>query len=207
MLEANSLKTGARATLKPQSGGDHPRRTGADERAMHILAAYLEETGDTPQALARRVGVDATVIEALIAGAEAPLALAERIVAACDGAIAIADLTTTPVFGGASMFARNSATIDAEQLRRLLAPELAALLGGARRAGDHVLARLAAEAAANTYLALSVTGWTGADRLALALEPVLKEILADFQFPPQPLEETARRIASTYFQAPQASPQ
>jgi hypothetical protein len=169
---------------------------------MHKLAAFIEETGDTRAALARRVGVDASVIEAVIDGADAPLALAERIVAACDGAVSIADLTSAQVVGGASRFTRSATAIDVEALRRLLAPELGALLGGSRRSGDRVLASLAAEAAANTYLALGVTGRNGADRLALALEPVLKEILADFHYPPQPLDELARRIAATYFQAP-----
>jgi hypothetical protein len=168
---------------------------------MNKLAAYLAETGDTQTALARRVGVDASVIDAIIAGAKAPLALAERIVAACDGAISIDDLTGAGVIGGASRFARSTSEIEIESLRQILAPELGALLGGARRSGDRVLARLAAEAAANPYIALAVTGRTGEDRLALALAPVLKEILADFHCPPQPLDETAQRIAATYFQA------
>jgi len=170
---------------------------------LHPLAQYLYECGRSAEQFAAEIGASAAQIEDAIAGRALPLALARRVVAASNGAVSLADLAGPSVVEARGIGGVASEDIDAATLERALAPHLAALLGGARRAGDRALARLGAEAAVNTYLALEVTGRRPEDRLVLALRPVLQEILEDCGAPPRSPEaiaDAATAAATTYFQ-------
>lgn len=176
---------------------------------LHPLAQYLEASGRTLEEFAAEIDAPASAIRAAFAGAPLPLALARRAVAACGGAVALSDLAGASLVDARGLVGDGEQDIDVAALERALSPHLAGLLGGARRAGDRALARLGAEAAANTYLALAVTGRSREDRLVLALRPVLQEILEDCGAPPpapETLADAATATASTYFQGQRQTP-
>ena len=178
---------------------------------MEALKTYLRETRTTPKAFAKLIGVDVEDLDDVLSGATAvDVALAQRMVDATGGALLIGDFVGNPTNGAADIVDFRSrlaggAEIDTERLAGVLAEMLPALIGGARRKGDRKLPGLAAEAAANTYLALStITTRAGADRLAQALRPVVAEILEELSAPAaahRDLEATTRRAAALYFQA------
>lgn len=178
---------------------------------MEALLTYLRETRTTPKAFAKLIGLDAEPFARLLSGEEGiEPSIAQRIVDATGGAIFLEDLTggDEPIRVIVDMrgrFASGAPDIDVERLAGILAALLPAMLGGSRRKGDNRLPGLAAEAAANTYSALStVTTRSGADRLVQALRPVFAEILEEMSAPTlahHKLDFVARRAAELYFQA------
>ena len=179
---------------------------------MEALAAYIRETGTTPKAFARSVGIEPEHFGRILAGeASVDLSLAQRIVDIAGGAIVISDLLASPAGAAAvvdlrSRLAAESLEIDTDRLCEILTALLPKLVGGSRRAGDEHLPRLAADAAAHTYAALStVTTRCGPDRLIQALLPVFAEILEDLSAPPalrRQLRCVSEETAALYFQAP-----
>jgi len=176
---------------------------------MDALLTYLRETRTTPKAFAKMIGLDAAHFDDILAGcASVDVSLAQRMIDATGGALVLEDLVGDAVGNVVdlrSRFALEGSEIDVEYLAEILMIVLPDLIGGARRSGDERLPGLAAEAAANTYAALStVTSRSGADRLAQALRPVVLEILEEMSAPNKSHgdpEETIRRAAETYFQA------
>ncbi|MCB2113573.1 MAG: hypothetical protein KDD85_08495 [Parvularculaceae bacterium] len=176
---------------------------------MDALLTYLRETRTTPKAFAKMIGVDISHFDDILAGVAAlDASLAQRMIDATGGALMLEDLvgeTGGEIVDLRSRFVAGGADIDVESLAGILAMLLPELIGGARRSGDKRLPALAAEAAANTYAALStVTSRSGADRLMQALRPVVSEILEEMSAPRQPRrdpEAMIRRAAEIYFQA------
>lgn len=178
---------------------------------MEGLVTYLRETRTTPKAFAKLIGVDADRFERMLAGSQAIDApLAQRMVDATGGALLLEDLID-PAQGAAVVdlrgrFVREAPEIDVQRLTEILARLLPRLVGGARRAGDEHLPRLAADAAANTYAALAtVTTRRGPDRLIQALRPVFAEILEELSAPASAhrrLQQASEDAAALYFQAP-----
>lgn len=179
---------------------------------MEALQTYLRETRTTPKAFAKLIGVEPERLERILAGAEpVGCALARRMVDATGGALILEDLAAEGaaasgiVLDMRSRLAADKSEIDVGRLEKVLAECLPPLVGGNRRKGDDRLPGLAADAAANTYLALStVTTRRGADRLAQALRPVFAEILEDLSAPKSArlkVDQTARQAAELYFQA------
>lgn len=172
---------------------------------MQALKDYLETHGVSVEALARMIAVEATALQNILSGAAAPdRRIAQRIVDITDGVVTFDDLAANPA-GIIDLNAR-AATVDVEidqsALTRVLAEILPALVGGAKRKGDEHLPRLAADAVANAYAALStVTTRRNADRLVQALLPVFVEILAETPAPPSrwaEAEPLAREAAARY---------
>ena len=179
---------------------------------MDALMTFLRETRTTPRAFAKLIGLDADRFEGMLSGRE-PIdpALAQRMVDATGGALLLSDLLGGPANGATVIdlrdrFAAAASDIDVERLTAILAILLPRLIGGARRAGDEHLPRLAADAAANTYAALStVTTRRGPDRLIQALQPVFAEILEDLSASAPArarLDSAARQAAGLYFPGP-----
>lgn len=178
---------------------------------MEALLTYLRETRTTPKAFAKLIGLDGDRFARLLSGEERMEApIAQRIVDATGGAIFLNELIgndgPAPVnVDMRSRFAAGSPDIDAARLAEILADLLPGMLGGSRRKGDDRLPGLAAEAAANTYSALStVTSRSEADRLVQALRPVFAEILEELSAPALAhgrLEDQARKAAELYFRA------
>jgi len=178
---------------------------------MEALLTYSRETRTTPKAFAKLIGLDGDRFARLLSGEERMEApIAQRIVDATGGAIFLNELIgndgPAPVnVDMRSRFAAGSPDIDAARLAEILADLLPGMLGGSRRKGDDRLPGLAAEAAANTYSALStVTSRSEADRLVQALRPVFAEILEELSAPALAhgrLEDQARKAAELYFRA------
>lgn len=179
--------------------------------AMEALETYLRETRTTPKAFAKLIGVEAERLARIIEGAEpVDAALARRMVDATGGALILEDLAAESAAAGVvvldmrSRLAFDENEIDAGWLAKVLAECLPSLVGGNRRKGDDRLPGLAADAAVNTYLALStVTTRRGADRLVQALRPVFAEILEDLSAPKSArlkVDQMARQAADLYFQ-------
>jgi len=171
----------------------------------HPLAAFIEETGDTVRAFARRVGVTQSVLEAILDEiAPAPM-VARRIVEATGGAISFDQLMSgrEAVIADLSCRLTVDTAIDLRRLSEAIAAELAERFPATRIPGPEF--DIAAEAVAHTYAALArVTTETGAGRLVQALRPVLGEILKDHGAPPrdlQALESTALAAAERYRRA------
>lgn len=179
---------------------------------MDALAAYLRETRTTPRTFAKLIGIDADRLARMLSGIEAvETPLAQRMIDATGGALNLDDLIRQAPGAGAvvdmrSRFAAEAPEIDVQRLTGVLAVLLPGLVGGARRAGDEHLPRLAADAAANTYAALStVTTRRGPDRLIQALRPVFAEILSELSAPAasrRRLQQVSEEAAALYFQAP-----
>lgn len=172
---------------------------------------FLRETRTTPKAFAKLIGLDADRFGRMLSGSEAiDPPLARRMVDATGGALILTDLIAQPPGAAAVVdlrdrFAAEAPEIDTERLTGILATLLPKLIGGARRAGDEHLPRLAADAAAHTYAALStVTTRRGPDRLIQALQPVFAEILEDLSAPAasrRRLQQASEDAAALYFQA------
>lgn len=178
---------------------------------MEALLTYLRETRTTAKAFAKLIGVDAEDFARMLSGEQhIGSSIAQRIVDATGGAIFLTELTgfddAAPVIlDMRSRFAAGAHEIDADRLAEILSDLLPEMLGGSRRKGDDKLPALAAEAAANTYSALStVTTRSGADRLVQALRPVFLEILVELSAPGlahHKLDLVTRRAAELYFRA------
>jgi hypothetical protein len=155
---------------------------------MKALLDHLAATGDRPADFARRIGLEPEILQrALEGGAMLDRSVLLRIIDLSGGALTLADLDgEAGVAEVADFRARFAAKdeIDIEALTSALAEALLPLFGGMRRKGDEFLPRLAAEATAGAYDALStITTRRGADRLAQALRPVVEEILAELSAP------------------------
>lgn len=177
---------------------------------MEPLITYLRETRTTTKAFAKIIGVDQARLERMLSGAAGvDPATAQRMVDATGGALLLSDLADDPstensVLDLRGRFAAETSEIDQSRLSAILAGVLAALVGGGRRKGDDRLCDLAAEAAANTYAALStVTSRRGEDRLIQALRPVFSEILEELAVRPAPgaLDRAAAEAARCYFRS------
>ncbi len=173
---------------------------------MQALRDYIEASAAGHDAFARRVAISAEDLQRIIEGALIDRRLAQRIVDATGGAVTIDELM--PEAGGVvDLQARVAASedeIDQEALTQVLAAILPALVGGANRKGDEHLPRLAADAVAGAYAAMStVTTRRNADRLVQALQPVFAEILEEMSAPPSRRSEVgplAREAAERYLQ-------
>lgn len=175
---------------------------------MQALQNYLASSGASIEEIARSIAVDAGELGRMLAGEAAmDRKVAQRIVDITDGAVSMTDLLPT-MNGVVDLRAHRAdaeAEIDQAALTRVLAEVLPSLVGGAKRKGDEHLPRLAADAVANAYAALSsVTTRRNADRLVQALLPVFAEILEETSAPPSrrreagPLaEEAAARYLRT----------
>lgn len=179
-------------------------------KARHPLKAYLQDSGETVSAFARRAGVSRQTLYRIISGEQIPKpALARRISAASGGTVAFVDLYVH------ACMADDEPVVDLES-RRPDEPELdPALLAltidlvtrsirpkTAAPLPSDALA-MAGEAIANTYTALGrVTTHRGQARLAQALRPVLSEILKEYAAPPPPahrLDQAAACAAALYY--------
>ncbi len=177
---------------------------------MHPLQQYLSETGLSFAEFCRSAGIGVSELNEIVAGRKIPsVELAMRISDLTDGVVTIEDMMggELSVVDARIAFAHGTERIDEALLAQALSLTLPEVLGGGRRRGDVALPQLAAEAAANTYDALStVSSHQGADRLVQALRPVLLEILAEsfvVQIDRSVLEATLTRTSELYFQARQ----
>lgn len=175
---------------------------------MQALKDHLAAIGVSVEAFARMIALETDALELLLAGEAPPDRLvAQRIVDMTDGAVALADLAphASRVVDLGARAASMSAEIDQEALSVVLAEILPALIGGAKRKGDELLPRLAADAVASAYTALStVTTRRNADRLVQALLPVFAEILEEMPVPPSrraEAEPLAREAAERYLRS------
>lgn len=151
------------------------------------LRAFIEETGDTPAAFARRIGADVEMFRRILSGEATPdPSLARRIVEATSGALSFAALlgAREHEVGDISAHRRTDGEIDAGRLREAIAAVLPHLGELGRLEVSPAVLELAADAAANTYAALArVTTRRGPARLAQALRPILEEILREYSVP------------------------
>ncbi len=175
---------------------------------MKALLDHLREIGVSEAAFARQIGIDPHLFQQMLAGNPAlDYRLAQRIIDAAGGALTLGDLLggSEGVVDLRRRAAASDAEVDVEALERVLADILPALLGGANRKGDEHLPRLAADAVASAYAALStVTTRRNADRLVQALLPVFAEILEEMSAPTARRSEAdalARQAAERYLQS------
>ncbi|WDI30051.1 helix-turn-helix transcriptional regulator [Hyphococcus flavus] len=152
---------------------------------MHPLKQYLSEVEEPVRDFAERIGASRQTLYRIINGAQAPKpALARRIVEATGGAV-----TLNMLYGGGAPGSADIVNLDARGDERPLdhgCLRLAiAVVVNHLRSPDAQLSPpdtmdVAAEAVANTYVALSkVTTRQGPARLEQALRPVLEEILKE----------------------------
>lgn len=178
---------------------------------MEGLKTYLRETRMTAAAFAKLIGVDVETVDRLLSGdVIADFDLAQRMIDATGGALLHEDFLCGAAEGRSvldlrSRFQAKSEEIDPSILADALSSAFPALIGGARRQGDEHLPRLAADAAAHTYLALStITSRRGPDRLRQALRPVLLEILEEMSAAEaafRRVDQAIETATSLYFQA------
>ncbi|HBS31010.1 MAG TPA: hypothetical protein DEA40_04610 [Parvularcula sp.] len=175
---------------------------------MHALKEYLAAAGLSADDFARMIAVRPDAFRQMLSGGAAPdRRIAQRIADMTGGAVTVEDLAPgeAGVIDLNARAATSSADIDQEALTRVLAEILPALVGGAQRKGDEHLPRIAADAVANAYTALSsVTTCRNADRLVQALLPVFAEILAETPAPPSRRAQAAplaREAANRYLRS------
>jgi DNA-binding transcriptional regulator YdaS (Cro superfamily) len=172
---------------------------------MQALKDYLAAAGLSADEFARAIAVEPEDFRRMLSGADAPAhRIAQRIADMTDGAVTTEDLTpgAAQVVDLNARAAASSPEIDQEALTRVLAEILPALVGGAQRKGDEHLPRIAADAVASAYAALSsITTRRNTDRLVQALLPVFAEILAETPAPPSRRAQAAplaREAAERY---------
>lgn len=174
---------------------------------MHPLKQYLREVEERFQDFAARVGVSRQTLYRIVSGVQAPRPiLARRIVEATGGAVTLAMLYAEAP-GGAEVVSLGSPVeeplLDQERLRLALAVVVNHLRAEENAPAAAETLAIAAEAAVNTYAALSrLTTRHGPARLAQALRPVLEEILKESGGAPAPsaLDRGAELAAALYFQ-------
>lgn len=171
----------------------------------HPLKEFLNAVDDSVSAFARRIGVEAGVLQEIIDGARWPEPpIARRIVEATDGAVSFASL-----FGGerapVDLAARraNHDALDEAALSATLRGAMEQAVGAEKRRAFAREIEMAVEAVANTYAALATvtTRRNLEDRVAQALRPVLAEILQDYaanSATPRDLDQAAKRLAALY---------
>lgn len=172
---------------------------------MQALKDYLSAAGVSVADFARTIAIAPDILEQYLSGRAAPdRRVAQRIVDVTDGAVSAGDLGLDParLVDLNARAASANADIDQEALTQVLAEILPVLVGGSNRKGDEHLPRLAADAVAGAYAALStVTTRRNADRLVQALQPVFEEILEEMSVPPLRRGEAgplAREAAERY---------
>lgn len=175
---------------------------------MQALKDYLGASGASVEAFARTIAVSAHELSRALQGeAVIDRRIAQRIVDATEGAVAMSDLIpgAEAVIDLRARLAATDDEIDQAVLTRVLAEILPALVGGAGRKGEEHLPRLAADAVAGVYAALAtVTTRRNADRLVQALQPVFAEILEEMPVHPSRRGEAgllAREAAERYLRA------
>lgn len=175
---------------------------------MQALKDYLAASGASVDDLARMIAVSADQLRRMIEGEIAiDRRLGQRIADVTDGAVTVSDLIpgADRVVDLRARIAAADDEIDEAALTRVLAEILPALVGGAGRKGDEHLPRLAADAVASVYAALStVTTRRNADRLVQALLPVFAEILEEMSVPPERRREAgplAQEAAERYLRS------
>ncbi len=174
---------------------------------MHPLKQYLREVEEGFQDFSARVGVSRQTLYRIVSGVQAPRPmLARRIVEATGGAVTLAMLYGD-ASAGADVVSLNAGgdetPLDQERLRLALAVVINHLRAEEDAPVSSDMMAVAAEAAVNTYAALSrLTTCQGPARLAQALRPVLEEILKESGGVPAPaaLDRGAELAAELYFQ-------
>ncbi len=175
---------------------------------MHPLRRYLRNVDEGFQDFAARVGVSRQTLYRIVSGVQAPKPmLARRIVEATGGAVTLDMLYSGKAQGGAEVVTLNARAeeplLDPERLRLAFAVVINHLRAEDSAPVSAVMLSVAAEAAVNTYAALSrLTTRQGPARLAQALRPVLEEILKESGGAPAPsaLDRGAELAAELYFQ-------
>ena len=175
---------------------------------MHPLKRYLREVEEGFQEFATRVGVSRQTLYRIVSGVQAPRPmLARRIVEATGGAVTLAMLYGGEAPKGAEVVNFNMSAeeplLDQGRLRLALAVVINHLRAEENAPFKLDALSIAAEAAVNTYAALSrLTTRQGPARLAQALRPVLEEILKESGGVPAPsaLDRGAELAAELYFQ-------
>jgi len=169
----------------------------------HPLATFIEETGETVAAFARRVGVNDQTLEEILADKARPSPMiARRIIEATGGAISFDQLMTgrEAVIADLSGRITIETSVDLTRLSEAIGAGMAEAFPHASI--SHAVFEIAAEAVAHTYAALArVTTERGAGRLVQALRPVLGEILKDHGAPrphPQDLDAAALAVTERY---------
>jgi hypothetical protein len=171
---------------------------------MQGLKDYLRAAGLSAEDFAALIAIETDAFHLILAGRASPdRRTAQRIVDITDGAVSLQDLGISgDVVDLGAHVAASDTDIDEAALTRVLSEILPALVGGAKRKGDEHLPRLAADAVASAYAALStVTTRRNADRLVQALLPVFAEILEEMTAPPlrrAQAEPLAREAAARY---------
>ncbi len=172
---------------------------------MHPLKRYLCNVEERIQDFADRVGVSRQTLYRIIAGLQAPRPmLARRIVEATGGAVSLAMLYGED--GAAEVAALPAGEVsapDAARLRLAMAVVINHLTPQEAPPVAPENLDIAAEAAVNTYAALSrLTSRRGPARLAQALRPVLAEILKESGglASASALDRGAELAAELYFQ-------
>jgi len=167
------------------------------EKTLHPLVDYIAASGDTMTDFAARLGASLGAIEAILNGEAPDIALARRIVAACGGAVELADF-----YPGRSEIAdfawrQSDEDLDAELMAGVLqyavealvsAPEGTGPVPERRASSENPLARIASEATIATYAALPPSDGNRRRRLAQALRPALEGILEERGAEPPTLE-------------------
>ena len=176
---------------------------------MHPLKVYLSELQESVVDFSARVGVSRQTLYRIINGQQSPKpALARRIVEATGGAVSLGDLFE-PDAAQATIVAlpgaQSETVLDNHRLKFALSIVFNHLTAqDAPDPPDRSIA-IAAEAAANTYAALStVTTRQGPARLTQALRPVLEEILRECADPVPPtvaIDRGAQLATELYYQS------
>lgn len=144
----------------------------------HPLATFIEETGETVAAFARRVGVNDQTLEEILADKARPSPMiARRIIEATGGAISFDQLMTgrEAVIADLSGRITIETSVDLTRLSEAIGAGMAEAFPHASI--SHAVFEIAAEAVAHTYAALARVTTERAGRLVQALRPVLGEIL------------------------------
>jgi len=175
---------------------------------MHPLKQYLSEVEEPVQDFAERIGASRQTLYRIVNGVQAPKpALARRIVEATGGAV-----TLDMLYGGDAPDSADIICLDPRadeplldhgRLKLALAVVVNHLRPNGAGAPPPDTMDVAAEAAANTFAALStVTTRRGPARLEQALRPVIEEILKECGGSPGPsaLDRGAQMAAQLYLQ-------
>jgi len=175
---------------------------------MHPLKQYLTDLQESVTDFSVRVGASRQTLYRIINGRQSPKpALARRIVEATGGAVSLNDLFACSD-GDANILSwpaeRDDSALDNHRLKLALAIVFNHLTAADAPDPPSRSIAIAAEAASNTYAALSpVTTRQGPARLTQALRPVLEEILrecADPVPPPGAIDRGAQLATDLYYQ-------
>ncbi len=176
---------------------------------MHPLKQYLTDLQESVTDFSVRVGASRQTLYRIINGRQSPKpALARRIVEATGGAVSLNDLFECSGAQAAILslpVERADSELDNHRLKLALAIVFNHLTAQDAPDPPPRSIAIAAEAASNTYAALSpVTTRQGPARLTQALRPVLEEILRECAdpVPPGPAMDRGARLATElYYQS------